>query len=74
MTFGLSAQLEWRPFHHHAFALHATEVGLTAHDYTEVAASYRYQRWIFEGSLGYAVRVYRDGISPFPMAAVGVEL
>ena len=74
VTFGVSAQLEWRPFEHHAFTFHAAEVGLHRHDYALVGASYRYQRWIFEGSIGYARRFYRDGGQGFPIAALGVEL
>ncbi len=73
-TFGVSAQLEWRPFAHHAFVVHAAEVGFHRHDFAMVGASYRYQRWIIEGSIGYARRFYRDGAQGFPVAALGVEL
>ncbi len=74
VTLGVSGQLEWRVFQHHAISVHAAQVGLLQPDYTQVAASYRYQRWIFEGSLGYARRIYRDGGQGFPIAALGVEL
>jgi len=74
VVFGASARAEFRPFLHHAFVVHAAEVGFFRHDFWNAGASYRYQRWIFEGSVGLELRRYRDGFQAFPVAALGVEL
>mgnify|MGYP007112378579 CR=1 FL=1 len=71
---GLSAMIELPIVSGNSLLLHAGEVGLWAHDFAYVGASYRLNyRW-FLLQLGYAYRLRAEGAQGSPMLNVGVYL
>jgi hypothetical protein len=73
-SFGLASVAELRAFAHHAFLLHATEIGFWRQDQFILGASYRFSyRW-FDAQIGYFYRFSPDGSQASPLLSVGADL